>query len=49
MSSILRKLHDRYPKQDKNLTYGTAGFRDRADLPLASVCARMGVMAAKKK
>jgi phosphoacetylglucosamine mutase len=48
MTSLLQELHDRYPKQDKYLTYGTAGFRDRADLPLASVCARMGVMAAKR-
>jgi len=34
-----------YPQPAKELKYGTAGFRDRADLPLHSMFARMGVLA----
>lgn len=48
----VREFHDsvacRYPKPAKKLVYGTAGFRDRADLPLHSTCARMGLMAAMR-
>jgi phosphoacetylglucosamine mutase len=39
-------LHGKYNPPQKTLKYGTAGFRDRADLPLHSTCARMGLMAA---
>jgi len=44
MNSI-KDLVRRFPRQAKTLKYGTAGFRDRADLPLNSMFARMGVLA----
>ena len=44
MDSI-KDLVRRFPRQAKTLKYGTAGFRDRADLPLNSMFARMGVLA----
>lgn len=34
-----------HARQEKELKYGTAGFRDRADLPLHSMFVRMGVLA----
>lgn len=35
-----------YPSPPKSLAYGTAGFRDKANLPLHSVFIRMGILAA---
>lgn len=33
-----------YDKQSKNLSYGTAGFRENIDLPLTSVSVKMGIL-----
>ena len=35
-----------YPRQSKELTYGTAGFREKASLPLHSVFVKMGILGA---
>jgi phosphoacetylglucosamine mutase len=39
-------LLSQYPRAEKTLKYGTAGFRDRADLPLNPTFVRMGILAA---
>lgn len=40
----LSALIKTYPPPSKYLQYGTAGFRDEAELPLDAVFARMGAM-----
>lgn len=42
--SVLSKLLIDYIPPSKYLSYGTAGFRDRFDLPLDSIFVRMGVL-----
>ena len=41
----MKSLLEKYPRSSKDLKYGTAGFRDRADLPLHSTFVRMGMFA----
>lgn len=41
----LEWLLGEFPRPQKKLAYGTAGFRDRHDLPLDSVFVRMGFLA----
>ena len=41
----MEKLLEKYPRAGKILKYGTAGFRDRAALPLDPTFVRMGMMA----
>jgi len=43
--SLVVQADDAHPKPDARLTYGTAGFRAKADL-LDSTCLRIGMMAA---
>jgi len=45
MDSAMQALLDKYPRASKDLKYGTAGFRDRADLPLHATFLRMGMFA----
>jgi hypothetical protein len=33
-----------YERQEKVLSYGTAGFRENVDLPLTSVFVKMGIL-----
>lgn len=46
MDTHLKYLVEKYPKPAKRLSYGTAGFREAASLPLHSVFLRMGILAA---
>jgi hypothetical protein len=41
---IVSKILSDNPPPSKRLSYGTAGFRDRADLPLTSVLVRVGAL-----
>ena len=41
----MQALLDKHPRAGKDLKYGTAGFRDRADLPLHATFLRMGMFA----
>jgi phosphoacetylglucosamine mutase len=41
----MEALIAKYPKQEKYLKYGTAGFRDNVNLPLHSVFTRVGLFA----
>jgi phosphoacetylglucosamine mutase len=41
----MEELLEKYPRAEKTLKYGTAGFRDRAELPLAPTFVRMGMLA----
>ena len=40
----LAALFDEYPRQEKTLSYGTAGFRDNVDCPLTSCFVKMGIL-----
>jgi phosphoacetylglucosamine mutase len=44
MKSSLVAALQLYPRQSKQLAYGTAGFRENASLPLNSVFLRMGIL-----
>lgn len=41
----IQRLWHQYPPLQKHLSYGTAGFRDRFDLPLNPIFARIGILA----
>lgn len=45
IATSLSSVVDKYPPPPKAMSYGTAGFRDKADLPMHSIYARMGILA----
>jgi hypothetical protein len=44
MATNLSNVLEMFPRQEKNLSYGTAGFRENVSLPLPSVFVKMGVL-----
>jgi hypothetical protein len=44
MATNLSDVLEMFPRQEKNLSYGTAGFRENISLPLPSVFVKMGVL-----
>jgi hypothetical protein len=48
MAMNLSDVLEMFPRQEKNLSYGTAGFRENVSLPLPSVFVKMGVLVSEK-
>lgn len=48
MATNLSNVLEMYPRQAKNLSYGTAGFRENVALPLPSVFVKMGILVSVK-
>lgn len=44
MENLLVQTSQRYPHSGISLAYGTAGFRNRFDLPMDYIFFRMGVL-----
>lgn len=49
MATNLSDVLEIFPRQEKNLSYGTAGFRENISLPLPSVFIKMGVLVSERR